>query len=339
MQEFAAAAHDPEMNDNRRRRRTMRILVCGAGVIGTLYGARLQEAGHQVTVLARASRLVDLERHGLVIENVVNGHRTATPVGLSERLGPDDRYDIALVAVRRDQLSGILPDLEANRNIPVLLFMLNNPFGSAHLGDACSPDRVVLGFPGAGGTLEDHVVRYAMIPQQPTTLGDPRGMQTVRPRMLADALRTAGFRTRIDRNMDAWLLCHAFFVTAVSGAIYLAGGDCTRLSESPATLDLMIRGVREGFRAVETLGQPIHPFPLRVLFTVLPTPLVLRYWRRFFADRMAEYVFARHARHASVEMQALAIDCRQLLGRSGVDAPALDRLYRAVDAYNGRHTR
>jgi 2-dehydropantoate 2-reductase len=31
----------------------VKILVYGAGVIGTLYAARLQEGGHRVTVVAR----------------------------------------------------------------------------------------------------------------------------------------------------------------------------------------------------------------------------------------------------------------------------------------------
>jgi hypothetical protein len=54
----------------------MKILVFGAGVIGTLYAARLQEAGHRVTILARSSRLADIRRHGLVLEDVVSGARS-----------------------------------------------------------------------------------------------------------------------------------------------------------------------------------------------------------------------------------------------------------------------
>jgi hypothetical protein len=45
--------------------------------------------------------------------------------------------------------------------------MLNNPMGSAGLVKGLGADRVVLGFPGAGGTLEGHVVRYAF--NRPTT--------------------------------------------------------------------------------------------------------------------------------------------------------------------------
>jgi len=84
----------------------MDILVCGAGVIGTLYAARLQGAGNQVTILARGRRLEEIRRHGLVLDNVLTGVRTATQVGAVERLDSNIRYDIALalVIVRRAQL-------------------------------------------------------------------------------------------------------------------------------------------------------------------------------------------------------------------------------------------
>jgi 2-dehydropantoate 2-reductase len=175
----------------------MKILVYGAGVIGTLYAARLQEAGHRVTILARNSRLADVRRHGLVLEDVVTGVRSVTHVSVADRLYAEDSYDLALIAVRKDQLSAVMPDLASNRGIPTVLFMLNNPLGSAKLVDALGLDRVLLGFPGAGGELQGHLVRYAMIAQQPTTLGEPGGRQTVRLLALVKALRASGFRTRV----------------------------------------------------------------------------------------------------------------------------------------------
>ena len=43
--------------------------------------------------------------------------------------------------------------------------------------------------------------------------------------------------------------------------------------------------------------------------------------------------FGRHARSASREMREIASDCRTLLDKTGVVAPALHQLYRAIDAY------
>ncbi len=311
----------------------MKILVYGAGVIGTLYAARLQEIGQQVTLLARGQRLADVRRHGLTLEDVASGRRSTTAVGTTEQLAPEDQYDAALITVRRDQLPSVMPALQANRSIPTMLFMLNNPVGSNDLVSALGQDRLLLGFPGAGGTLDGHIVRYALISQQPTTLGELNGRSSERVRGLAGAFKAAGFPTTISGDMDGWLKAHAFFVTAVSGAIYMAGGDCRRLSEDSATLTLMTKGVREGFAAVRGLGRTVTPFPVRVLFTWLPQSFAVVYWRRFFATDMADYVFGRHARSASREMREIASDCLTLLEKTGVGAPALHQLYQAIDAY------
>ena len=81
----------------------MKIIVYGAGVIGTLYAAKLQEGGHRVTVLARGERLVDIRRYF-----GASGHCEWRPIDMrvdtTERLDPDDQYDIALISVRRDNL-------------------------------------------------------------------------------------------------------------------------------------------------------------------------------------------------------------------------------------------
>ena len=44
----------------------MRVLVIGAGVIGTVYGAQLAAAGHPVSVLRHGPRTDEIARLGLV---------------------------------------------------------------------------------------------------------------------------------------------------------------------------------------------------------------------------------------------------------------------------------
>jgi 2-dehydropantoate 2-reductase len=110
----------------------MDILVYGAGVIGTLYAGRLQAAGNRVSILARGQRLEDIRRHGLVLENVLTGVQTTTPVAAVEQLDVNACYDLALIIVRRDQVASVVPELADNRGIPTLLFMLNNLLGRAN---------------------------------------------------------------------------------------------------------------------------------------------------------------------------------------------------------------
>ena len=122
----------------------MKILVYGAGVIGTLYAARLQEGGHRVTVVARGQRLADIRRYGLALEDIVGQGRSTTQVDTTERLGPNDQYDIALIAVRRDKVASVVPELTANHRIPTLIFMLNNPTGSSDLAQALGGSLPIL---------------------------------------------------------------------------------------------------------------------------------------------------------------------------------------------------
>jgi ketopantoate reductase len=129
----------------------LKVLTCGAGVIGSLYAAKLQRAGHRVIVLARAERLTEVRRQGLVLEEFVTGERTVTEVETIERLNPEEAYDLALITVRRDQLAALVADIATNRSIPTLLFLLNNPAGFSALAPTLARGRVLLGFPEQGG--------------------------------------------------------------------------------------------------------------------------------------------------------------------------------------------
>jgi 2-dehydropantoate 2-reductase len=128
----------------------MKILVYGAGVLGSFYAARLQEAGNDVSILARRRRLTDLREHGIILEDATTGHRTTTRVNIVEHLAPEDAYDLVIVLVPKNHVSEVLPVLAANRHTPNVLFMGNNAAGPGEMIEALGRERVLLGFPGAG---------------------------------------------------------------------------------------------------------------------------------------------------------------------------------------------
>lgn len=173
----------------------MNILVYGAGVLGSVYAARLYDAGHTVSLLARDQRLADLRTHGLVLDDARTGVRTTIRVPVVEHLAPDDAYDLVLVLLRWNQVAAVLPALAANRRTPTVLFMVSTPVGPDPWIAALGRARVVLGFAGAGGSRDGHVVRYHVLPrwQQATTIGALDGPVTPRLTAIADAFADAGF--------------------------------------------------------------------------------------------------------------------------------------------------
>jgi 2-dehydropantoate 2-reductase len=314
----------------------VKILVYGAGVLGSLYGARLQAAGQDVTLLARGQRRADLQQHGVVLENVLTRQRSTTRVKVVEELAREDAYDWVMALMRKNQVRSILPILGAHRHTPNVAFLHNNAAGPKDMTAALGMHRVLLGFPGAGGTIEGPVVKYLLIPQQKTTLGELSGERTQRLHEFAQALQWAGFAVSVSFNMDAWLKTHVALVTAIAGALYAHGCDPCQLARSSDGVPLMVQGVREGFRVLQALGLPVLPFKLQVLFQWLPRAVPIVYWRRYLNSQMGEYALARHTRVAGDELKQLAGEFRVLKLTAGEPTPALDQLYGHIDQYASR---
>ena len=114
----------------------MKILIYGAGVLGSLYAARLHESGQDVSILARGQRLSNIHQHGIVLEDAYTHCQTTAQVKTVEKLTPEDAYDWVLVLMRKNQVSAVLPTLTANSQTPNVLFMMNNAAGPAGIRPA-----------------------------------------------------------------------------------------------------------------------------------------------------------------------------------------------------------
>jgi len=311
-----------------------KILVYGAGVLGSMYAGKLQQAGYDVTLLARGKRLEELRERGLLLVEDETNLQETIPIRVTDQLAPQDAYDLVLVVTRKNQLPSVLPPLAANQSTPNLLFLVNNAEGPAKLVHTLGRERVILGFPGAGGQRVDGVVRYRLAGEiQPTTIGELDGQKSERLIHIAEIFRDAGLPVAISENMDAWLKTHVALVSPIANALYLAGGSNYRLARTRDGLVLMVRAVKEGLRVLNALHIPITPGKYRV-FSWIPEPLLVAILQKRMGRPEVELVAARHANAARDEMTALAEDFQILARQSGLDTPAIDTLYCFLDPIN-----
>jgi 2-dehydropantoate 2-reductase len=311
-----------QIGDNRRRARTratsqsrsrrslvkeratqLKVLIIGAGVIGTVYGAHLGAAGHAVSVLAHGVRTAGVGRDGLRARDVLADALTESPATVVDRTDAEP-FDLVLVALRRDHLPLVSAQLATLCEHPLVLFFGNNPDGRAGLpadisGQGC------LGFPGVGGTISDGLAEYVLIAQQPTALEQGRDLRLGRFR---DALEGRGLAVQRVGDMSGWLAYHAVFVACVSAALYRCGTDPQRLARNWTELKLMCRAITEGFRGLDNQGVGGLPRNLAVLHARAMQPVAVGYWARSMRSPMGELAFAAHARHAECEMRAVARD-------------------------------
>lgn len=309
----------------------MKILVYGAGNIGSLYAALLTNSGQDVSILARGQRLADIREHGIQLENVTTGKQTSARVKTVEQLDPDDDYELVLVVLPRNHVLEVLPILASNLKTPCVMFFGNNAGGPGEMVEALGSERVLLGFPGAAAVRREHTFRYLITSaqEQPTTIGELDGTSSTRVEALADALGAAGFTVAICSNMDAWLKTHVAKISPTANALYMADGDPHRLARTRDALVLMVRAMREGFRVLSAHGIPITPANQRIL-QWLPEPLLLAIMRRFVSsDEMS--IKIGHATEARNEMQTIADEFRALAAATSIATPATDRLYQHLE--------
>ena len=286
----------------------MKMLIVGAGVIGTVYGAHVAAAGSKVSMLSHGPRTSEVAAAGLSARDVLSGRRVDAEADVVPDAGGD--YDVVLVAVRRDQLASACAGLAALPGKPAVVFFGNNPAGRTAISSDV-PGEVYLGFPGVGGVMNRGVADYVRIRQQPTALP-----QASDPRLAAleTALSGRGFAVQRVTDMDGWLAYHAAFVACIAAALYRCGTDPVRLA---------ITGAFAALRADGTAGLPRN---LAVLHSPLLRPVAVRYWARTMRSPMGELCFAAHSRHAEAEMRALGQDMAARITNS----PALTELLRPL---------
>ncbi|MEO8962626.1 MAG: 2-dehydropantoate 2-reductase N-terminal domain-containing protein, partial [Ginsengibacter sp.] len=175
----------------------MKILIYGAGVIGSIYAAKLFAAKNDVTLLARSKRFESLQQNGVITREQLTGKKLTARIPLIQQLETNDFYDLIIVAVRLDQLESIMPVLKNNSASPLIMFMLNNPENLQAIEDELKPKHVIFGFPGAGGIIKENVIDFIQIKQQKTTIGKKDGEKSETIKTLKSLFEAAGFSVDI----------------------------------------------------------------------------------------------------------------------------------------------
>jgi len=128
----------------------MRTLIVGAGATGGYYGARLAEAGADVTFLVRPARAAKLAADGLNVRSPLGDlHLPDPPTVTADKLAGAGRFDLILLSCKAYDLDSAVADLAPavgpdTAILPVLngmshLDVLDARFGAERvLGGSCA---------------------------------------------------------------------------------------------------------------------------------------------------------------------------------------------------------
>jgi len=279
-----------------------RVLIYGAGVIGSIYAVKFANAGHDVSVYARGSRLQSLESKGLLYAE--NNSVKTVPVLVLDKVDHMIAYDYVFIAVRYEQIETALAEL-AESNNPNIVTMVNNPRGYTHWENLIGKGRLIPAFPGAGGKIEDDILHYALTPKviQATTFGEVDGTVTDRLGDLVKLFKSSQIPHSISKNMDAWQKSHLALVIPLANGIYYDGGNTYTTAKNKKAIQMMSIALKKNFKALKAKGILITPAKLN-LFCICPLWLMQICLKIFCNTKLAETV-SSHVPYIKEEMAIL----------------------------------
>jgi 2-dehydropantoate 2-reductase len=203
----------------------MRFLIAGAGAIGGYIGARMAQAGFDVTLFARGPHLRAMQEHGVQVKSS-EGDFVAHPAIADslEKVGP---VDVVFLAVKAHGLSQLAPHLKpvlgpdttvvsTQNGIPWWYFQ---GFGGEWEGlrlERIDPGGVISSIIEARRVVGS-IIYFATEITAPgviqhiegnrITLGEPDGTRSDRVRQIAEALVASGFRCPISARLrhEIWV--------------------------------------------------------------------------------------------------------------------------------------
>ena len=311
-----------------RRRATnceARVLIVGAGVIGSSYACQMARWGLKVSLLARGPRLDELRTQGLQVQDLVTRQRCRQSVQVLAELPEEADYDLIILVVRHGQTAQALDVVAHLAETTPILVLQNNPSGATELAARLGQRGVLLGFPGTGGAQANGWVRSLPFWLGATVIGESDGADTQRLHQAAAILRWAHIGVQVESHIVSWLATHAAEIAVLAGVVLRNGGRVRRMARSSAEAKLYLAGLREAYAVLGASGIPITPATQAQLFE-RPVWVQLLIVRTLAWIPLAAQVIDHHVAAAPDEMRALYDHLLVLARQARVDVPVLESL-------------
>ncbi|PWW06184.1 ketopantoate reductase [Paenibacillus cellulosilyticus] len=295
-----------------------RVLIFGAGVIGSAYAIKFFEAGIDVTLFARSNRFTTLKENGL--QYYKKGAVKSIKVNVIDTLENDDVYDFIFVTVRYDRAESALLALQDNQSKNIVT-MISNSIGFSSWLDIVG-DRLLPAFPGVGGQIKDGIL-YARFPPKvlvATRFGEINGLVTERAENLAKLFQTAKLPYSINKDMKAYLITHSVSDIAMMSVLHAEDKIIdektvkTRKTAHKITITL-----KTYLKAIQKAGIAINPSALKIVLK-LPNLILDFFFMIWLRTKMVkDMMLPDYASSANKEIVRLNNDLLKFLNQYDTD--------------------
>lgn len=222
----------------------MKVAVIGAGGVGGYFGARLAQAGHEVTFVARGRHLAAIREHGLAIESALGDATVRCPAtdDLSA-LGP---VDVAMLCVKLWDVEATAPKLAGIvSNGGVVIPFQNGVESADRVAVMLGPSHVLGGVAYIAATIRAPGVIAHTGTMARLRVGAFPGGPEDRAAVFADACRSAGVEIEHTPDIRRALWEKFVFLASFSGITSAARSPIGVVRSDPDLRALLEAAMRE----------------------------------------------------------------------------------------------
>jgi 2-dehydropantoate 2-reductase len=197
----------------------MDILVIGTGIIGTIYGWTLTEAGHNVTHLVRAPK-PDLIDNGAKIDilderkGYKKYNQTVYPIRITDNPDNVTHVDLIIVPTNWYQTEAALKEIVTNFPDSFYYILTSNWNGCGIFDNILPKSQYILGYPDGGGTVKNGVYWTNIGPEIHIARPDSENAKGFE--VTKEIFSKASIKMDVQENMLHWLWAHNAGSTAIS---------------------------------------------------------------------------------------------------------------------------
>ncbi len=306
----------------------MKILTLGAGAVGGYWGARLHQAGADVTFLLRPARAATVLRDGLVVKSPKGD--AVLPVKVVTAGTEGAPYDVVILACKAYDLDSamdaIAPALGSDSTIVPMLnghahfATLDKRFGAARVAGGLAR---ISGMLGPGGEILHSGASGVSFGERDGK--PPRASLVALDGLVKKAGLQGGLHADIEQDLwDKWVLLGA--IASMCAAMRGTVGDIVAAEDGTA---IVRETLDECCRVAAANGHPIDAKVKAGLDTALTTP----------GSRQVASILGDIEKGGPVEATQIVGDMLARARAAGVSAPNLRFAYAHLQAYEARRAR
>jgi len=291
----------------------MKIVMMGSGGVGGYYGARLQQAGHEVAFVARGAHAEAMRKNGLRIRSDLgDAHLSVRVLEDPAQAGP---ADLAVIAVK---LWDTEDAARAVARVPraAVVSLQNGVDKDEVLAGALGRDRVLGGVTHIAAVIAEPGVIAQTGKLQRVTLGELDGSRTPRLQAIADAFRSGGVETVVSDDIRRVTWEKFVFLSALSGLTALTRKPIGDVRANPATRSLLLEALREAVAVARAEGAGLDDaFAQKQLETMdsLPAGMLSSMAQDLLRGRRLELPWLSGAVVRRAEKHGLRVPARQAI--------------------------